>query len=510
MKGGRVFGAVSLVVAAAALGVYVVGWGPLPDGDDDRPDIVLISIDSLRADHLSSYGYTRKTTPTLDALAEDGLRFTRARAASPWTLPSHLTMLTGLWPTEHQVIEDDLALAPSVPIVTEALRDAGYATAAFVSTVYVSGGYGFARGFDTYQDYAITERENLAHAVRVDRQVQDAIAWVQAKGEDRPVFLFVHIYDVHYPYAPPPPWDERFDPAGEPEDLRYRNYGFYQKHPLTKKRMAHQVAQYDESLAWVDHELDTLVQAWDNSRRPAWWIVTSDHGEEFGERGSWGHAHTLYSEALDIPLLVSGPDIDPAVRDDLVGTIDIAATIAALGGVGFDHGPGVDLRGDVPERTFYAETSRFDTARLSMEKGKHRVDIDLAKGTRALYDRAADPAEQKPIAAPGTAAELERALLGALGQGWTADATGPIRSSGWLFSADGRPEKELVGPAQFGVYPVDAVVTPEGGSAVRGVLSAPTEGPLRYSGPRNAVSMELDAKTRAQLEALGYVQEASE
>jgi len=232
-----------------ALFLLAACGGPLPDGDPARPDIVLVSIDSLRADHLSSYGYDRKTTPHLDDLAGDGVRFTHARAASPWTLPSHLTMFTGKWPTDHQVVEDDLALSPDVPVITEALQKAGYTTAAFVSTVYVSGAYGFARGFDQYEDYGIGEHENLAHAVRVDRIVRDAKAWVKEHGQGKPVFLFVHIYDVHYPYTCPSPWNTRFDRAGTEAEARYRTYAWYAEHPLPAGRLAHLTAEQDECIA---------------------------------------------------------------------------------------------------------------------------------------------------------------------------------------------------------------------------------------------------------------------
>ncbi len=547
----------SRVVSASLIGALAsaAGCAPLPAGDATRPDIVLVSIDSLRADHVGSYGYTRQTTPNLDALAAEGLRFADARAASPWTLPSHLTMFTGLWPTDHQVVEDTLALAPSVPVVTEALREAGYGTAGFVSTHYVHGRYGFSRGFQSWSDYDIRRRTNLAHDVRVDRLVDDALAWTKAHGDGRPVFLFVHVYDVHYPYFPPEPWDEKFDPPGTPEELRYRSYHYYKKSPLTDERLAHQVAQYDESLAWVDHELGRLVDAWDDSDRAAYWIVTSDHGEELGERGSWGHGQTLHPEALAIPLLVAGPGVAPAVRAEQVGTVDLAATIAAMAGLSWAHGPGVDLRGPVPDRPFYAETSPGDTARVSIRRGDARLDVDLAAGTRALYDLAADPAERQPVRTDdGTAAALEAALFQALGGAWTADA-GTVSTDGWVWTPGGAPAKELVGPAVFGLYPPDAqvrlvrateaaaapaapaapaagvvddpVAQPQGASdgaipaeaaapadpgppiaRARGTVDAPADGPLRYAGPRNAVSITVDAETRAQLEALGYVKPA--
>lgn len=481
--------------------LLLAGCGPLPKGDAARPDIVLVSIDSLRADHLSSYGYERKTTPNLDALAATGLRFTDARAASPWTLPSHMTMMTGLWPLQHQVIEDELSLSPSVPVIAEALQKAGYATAGFVSTIYVGGQYGFERGFDRYQDYDIAESNNLGHSVRVNQLVDDSLAWVKQNGSGKPVFLFVHIYDVHYPYLAPEPWDTKFDYAGPPEELKYRTYQWFKKHPLGKKRMAHQVAQYDESLAWVDDELGRMMRAWTSSRRDAYWFVTADHGEEFGERGSWGHAHTLFTEALHIPLIVAGPGIEPRVRDDRVGTIDLATTMAAMAGLAWTGSDGVDLRSPAPPRTFYAETSRFETARLSVQEGTRRLDVDLAKGKRLLYDLVEDPREKKPV--QGDSAAMEATLWRQVGETWTAD--GPVESKGWVVR-DGAVVGKSADPGAFGLYPPDARVAVGVAVAEHGVADAPSEGALRYAGPRNVRRLTVTDATKAQLEALGYVQ----
>jgi len=234
--------------------------------------------------------------------------------------------------------------------------------------------------------------------------------------------------------------------------------------------------------------------------------VTSDHGEEFGERGSWGHAHTLYREALEIPLIVAGPGLEPAVRDEAVGTIDIAPTIAAIAGVPFaSGGDGVDLRGVIPTRTFYAETSRFNSARLSIQADGRRLDVDLAHGTRTLYDVDGDRDETKPIPDPAAADGLEARLFDHLGTPWTA-GSGPVRTSGWMWTAGGRPTRSLEAPGAFGVYPPDAEVEGGGGAPIHGVREAPREGPLRYDGPRNAVGIALGSDVKAQLEALGYVQ----
>ena len=124
-------------------------------GDETKPDVILVSIDTLRASQLSSYGYDRLTSPFLDGLAGSGTRFEHTRSNSPWTLPAHLTMLTGQLPMTHQVTDDHLALDPSVPILPEAMKKAGYATGASVATLYVSRKFGFDRGFDFFDDHGI-------------------------------------------------------------------------------------------------------------------------------------------------------------------------------------------------------------------------------------------------------------------------------------------------------------------------------------------------------------------
>ena len=433
-------------------------------------------------------------------------------------------MLTGLWPTAHGVIEDDRSLAPDAPWMPERLQAAGWRTAAFVSTVYVSAAYGFARGFDRYEDYGITERDNLKHPVRLDRIVDDAVTHVKSVGADAPVFLFVHTYDVHYPYRCPAPYETRFDRAGTPQSTQYRTYQHYQKRPLSDEQLAHQIAQYDECIAYVDAQLARLHAAFEDSGRTAWWVVTADHGEELGERGSWGHAHTLNREALHVPLVVSGPALAPAVRSERVGTIDVAATLAGIAGIGAVAGGGVDLRGAVPERPFVGETARFDSARLSWEDGDRKLDLDLAHRDTRLYDTQADPDEKldRAAAEPERVAALQRALLGFVGAPWLLDPGVTVSSDGTFWRDEAltgsRVSNDGASPVHLGLWPPDADVraTRAGtGDATVGAGAAQAAGAtdaapaLRFDGARLDAPVTLSDATRQQLEALGYVQEGA-
>lgn len=478
-----------------------------PPGDPTRPDILLISIDSLRRDHVGAFGHSRATTPHIDALADAGLRFPRARSASPWTLPSHMTMLTGAWPTDHQVVEDVLGLSPRVPMIQERLGAVGWATAGFTSTIYVSKLFGFSRGFDVWDDGDVTEMTNLRHSVRMDDRVDHALRWVRSLPAGKPAFLFLHTYDVHYPYAPPAPWDTHFDPARSAADLAYRKYTWYLKHPLKPERLELLTNQYDECIAWVDSEIGRLVAAW---KRPAYVIVLADHGEELMEHGSWGHAHTLHPEVLDIPLVVAGPGIGAAVRNERVATVDVANTVAAMAGIESLGGDGRDLRGPIPERRFWEETSRFDTRRLSVSEADYRLDLDLALRSSRLFAVGADPDEQQDVAGthPEVVDQLSRAIFGRLPEMWELTA-GTLTTTGTLY-AGGSTLPTVVPPARFGVWPPSAVVSVDGTTPTRVVDQPPVAGRLDFHGTRPAVDVTLGAEVRAQLEALGYVQAQDE
>ena len=223
---------VSIVIAMSLL----VGCGgddpsepaPLPSGSSEVGDLILVSIDTLRADHLSSYGYERETSPFLDARAAEGVRFTAARSPSPWTLPAHTTMLTGLLFPQHLVVEDDARYGGASPFLGRALAGKGFQTGGFVSTLYVSSRFGFDKGFEHFEDFDIHDsKKNLSGEVNAERVIDHALEWARSTDPDRPIFLFLHLYDVHYGYDAPAPYDTLFDRPNKRGDLKYRKYAYY-------------------------------------------------------------------------------------------------------------------------------------------------------------------------------------------------------------------------------------------------------------------------------------------
>jgi arylsulfatase A-like enzyme len=491
---------------------------PVPPGDPARPDLILVSIDTLRADHLSSYGYPRPTSPFMDELAARGLRWEHARAPSPWTLPSHLTLMSGWLPHHHGAVEDDIGIAPQVPLLAETVGGAGFTTAGFVATLYVSRKFGFERGFHHFDDGGIRDsKQNLKGEVDATDVVDAALAWLRRREAGEPCFLFLHFYDVHYAYDPPAPYDTLFDRAPREDDPTYRKYHHYLRHPLEPAQLEHQVAQYDEAIRYVDAELARLSEALRAAGREATWIVTSDHGEELGERGSWGHAHTLYPEQLRVPLIVSGARVPrTGVSAEVVGLQDLAPSVAAMVGASHPPGDGRPIALDPqaaprPERAFVGDTSRFSTNRLGLWLDGWRLDLDLAEGATALFDTRADPGEQRDLSReqPERAAALEARLWQELGSPWEARGPVALRSrKGVLVSGGQRLGRAgtLAQGERFQVVPVDAELAVEDQQRWFDALHPPgPEAPFGWQG-LEARGVELSAEERAQLEALGYIQ----
>ncbi len=362
-------------------------------------DLVLVTLDTTRSDYLGCYGAAGARTPVLDALASRGTRYARALTASPLTLPAHASLLSGLEPPEHGLVENGTAvLDAAVPTLAERLASRGYETAAFVSSRILDRRFGLDRGFATYDDRIPAERigeygypERDAGAVTAA-----AIDWLSRRAGPRPLFLWVHYYDPHAPYAPPTEW-----------------------------RGSGAQADYAGEIAYVDRELGRLLEALAGRARPRTIAVVGDHGESLGEHGERAHGIFLYRAALEVPLILAGPGIPAgAVVEETVATRRLAATLLDLLGLAAGEGPFADLgpvlpglrSGEVasPALPVYSETrmpaSAYGWSPLAaISDGRWR----LVRAPRPeLYDFVADPGELKNLIdeRPEEARRLARTL----------------------------------------------------------------------------------------------------
>ena len=321
--------------------IILTAAGCNPAGSE-KPDIFLIIIDTLRADHLGCYGYDRNTTPVLDSLAESGTRFSRCQAQAPWTLPAHASIWTGLSVASHMAGLRGMisyGLSTDLDNVATVLKNEGYVTLGFVNVVLLNNSFGFANGFDHYSWVA------HGHG-RAAETVDEVLEWFAVnRGNPNPKLVVIHLYDVHAPYDPPSPFDTRYSLNGTKGVTDWEVSDDVEL--LNSEARSHLINMYDGEIAWVDSQLGRLfgqLRELDIAEN-ALIIVTSDHGEEFLEHGLWGHGHSLYQELLDVPLIISGPGIPSGVTDSaLAAQYDILPTITGyLGIYATDQVDGVDL-----------------------------------------------------------------------------------------------------------------------------------------------------------------------
>lgn len=295
---------IAAVVAAAAVAWL---WRTLHRG----PNVILITLDTTRSDRLGCYGYAGGSTPALDSLAADGMRFTRARCNVPLTLPSHATMMTGLYPPEHGCrVNGTHALAGKVPTLAEAFAARGYRTAAFVAAFVLDKRFGLDRGFGTYDQYEVPdEREVQAGNVmyryrRGDKVADAALAWLK-KNAGRPFFCWVHFFDPHRPYYVP----------GEVRDIG---------------------KAYDLEVSFMDRQVGRILEYLEsrNLRGRTIVIAMGDHGEGLGDHGEDEHGLLLYDSVMRVPLVVSRPGCFPRglCSDALVSSVDLLPTVFELFG----------------------------------------------------------------------------------------------------------------------------------------------------------------------------------
>jgi arylsulfatase A-like enzyme len=281
-----------------------------------RPNVVLVSLDTLRARSVSAYGYNRPTMPHLDRrLAAAGAIVRQVVTPVPFTPPAHMTMLTGLSPCAHGVFDLNAALAPERLTLAEAFRAAGYATAALTEDAYLVDGNGFERGFDAYHENRSEESASPGFAAET---FAAAGRWVEEHA-DRPFFLFIHTYQVHEPYNPPAEFAAIF--RADEQNERRRKQSAYEA----------EIRYTDDVLGRF---LDVLMARQLTERTIV--VITSDHGEGFGEHGWSGHGFDLHDEALLVPLVVRAPGVVPPglVVEEQVALADLAPTLLDLAGLG--------------------------------------------------------------------------------------------------------------------------------------------------------------------------------
>jgi arylsulfatase A-like enzyme len=316
-----------------------------------RPNIVLVSIDSLRHDHLHCAGYERETTPTVDRLAQEGVRFESAVSTTSWTLPAHAALFTGLYDSSHGLVDNGQRLAPELTTLAESLAAEGYHTAGFFGGPYLHDTFGLGDGFEVWQscmtaipdDLGDAEmrdesraRKGLSHRdVTGPRTLEEVTRWADTRPKDRPFFLFVHLWDVHYDFIPPPPYDRLFDP-----DYRGSISGAgFMENPAVNRKMdprdlAHLVALYDGEIRFTDEILGKILEVLRarGMQDDTLTVITADHGEEFFEHGSKGHQKTLFDEVVRVPLVLHWPGQLPAghVVSDQVRSIDLMPTLLGV------------------------------------------------------------------------------------------------------------------------------------------------------------------------------------
>jgi arylsulfatase A-like enzyme/Tfp pilus assembly protein PilF len=390
------------VLAAFVVFVLRPGNGRAARPAADALNVLLVTLDTTRADRLGSYGYAGAKTPRLDALAGEGIRFARAYAPAPLTLPAHATILSGLYPAAHGVRNNGRELDSKVRTLAEILKGQGFATAAFVSSFSVDSRFGLGRGFDVYED--TFQAASPLKGANSERRAEETFAlfsrWFDGASQGR-FFAWVHYYDPHLPYDPPSPYKEEFGDR-----------------------------TYDGEIAYMDRfvgaVLDRLEEKGVAGRTLV--VVAGDHGEGLGDKVETGHGIFLYEETVRVPLIVRNPGAFP--RSRVVGSsvrlVDVAPTVLATLGLADEASAmqGRDLtpwmRGkadgdlDALVETFYPRENFGWSELVGLISGPWKF---IQAPRPELYDLVSDPGERRDLAAAsadkaaGMARKLEQELL---------------------------------------------------------------------------------------------------
>ncbi len=346
---------------------------------DDPPRVVLVFIDTLRADHMSVYGYERQTSPGIDAWAAEGAVFEQARSVAPWTLPSTRTMVTG-------TIPERWGQLPTLPARFAA---EGWATAFLAGNVYLSSNFEMADDWGTHR---------VINWPNADVQVDRALDWL-VRNDDRPAFLLLHFMDMHLPYTEPLSYRRAFaGPRPDVFDMDSFHRSQVVKHAKSEEIRQYVRDRYDNNLAFVDDELMRFFEAVDDRDTV---VIVSDHGEEFWEHDGFEHGHTLYDELLRVPMLWRGPGSGAGRYDQPTSLLDVAPTLATAAGLSTEGMTGWPLQGLVSGEQADAFAQRPQTFGRPLY-GKRRWGVltggqkySTSEGRDERYDLSVDAGEQE-------------------------------------------------------------------------------------------------------------------
>ena len=396
-------------------------------------NILLISIDSLRADHVHSYDYPRETTPTLDRLAQEGTLFENAISESSWTLPTHMTMLTGL-PAQTHGVEyfSGSMLSADYSTLAQILRERGYRTYGVFSGPYLHPIFGFGRGFDSYEsamgktvydevdfdpaipgtDSKVKNMNFMSHRLVTSHLITEKAIEFLGTVSDQRFFLFLHYFDVHFDYMAPEELWRKFD-----ADYQGTMTGeYFQENEAINANMDprdldHLVALYDAEILYTDREIGYLIDALDRNglRENTLIVVTSDHGVEFFEHGDKGHYRTLFDEVIQVPMIVRLPgEVQAGVRiSEQVSHLDILPTLLAFAGIEEPGAPLNGVGGRNLEDTLKGKASLQRAGAISslrrsgywtsLRTPNFKYIVNRDAETELLFDLGNDPGEHRPL-----------------------------------------------------------------------------------------------------------------
>ncbi|MDD5678406.1 MAG: sulfatase [Kiritimatiellae bacterium] len=381
-----------------------------------QPNIVLVAVESLRADHVGCYGYRRATSPAMDALAAEGVRFDQAISAASWTTPAVMSMFTSLPPSLHQTVSSSTMLPEGLTTLATELKNGGYQTAAIIVNPCASSKYGFNRGFDVFDDSSIQLAAGLGDLDLNNNSVSDmvtqyAVKWLKScRRPSLPFFLYVFYFDPHYDYMPPSPYDGMFTDPDYYGDQDGSKIVRLAGKPLAKADKEQIIGLYDGEIRFTDDQIKVLIDTLRdmNLLTDTLLVITGDHGEEFWDHDRMMHAHTLYDELLRVPLIIHWPkEIKPKqVVAEQVSLVDLMPTLLDMAGLpipGQCRGQSLvslfmsSSRRTFTERPVFAETE--SRTALKCIRTSSQILIEHVKDkTFEAYDLENDPFERDDLA----------------------------------------------------------------------------------------------------------------